>query len=77
MSVFDKQFQKGSLFLVLFYTAVTFFFIAYAALEPGHRYVSLFLVIIGSSGAWRHYTIWSKRWAQRVMEFIDTNSRER
>lgn len=77
MNVFDKQLQKASLSPALLYAALTLFFIVYAALEPGHRYVSLFLVIIGLSGTWRQYAIWSKKWAQRGMELISTDSEGR
>lgn len=77
MNVLDKQLQKGSLFLVLLYAALTLFFIVYVALEPGYRYLSLFLIVIGSGGVWHHYTIWSKKRAQRGVESISTDSRAR
>ncbi len=73
MNIIDRQFQKGSGFMVLLGVVLTLFFTAYAIIEPEQKYFSLFLTLIGLTGTWRQYVVWSRKRKQHGLELIGTD----
>ncbi len=61
MNVFDRQFQTGSPFLIALFSMVALFFVGVSVLEPEQKYLSLGLVLLSLSGAWKNYLAYQRR----------------
>ena len=61
MNFFDKQFRKGSTFMLSLFIVMTLFFAFYAVFEPDDRTFSLVLFVVGLFGSWRQYLAWNQK----------------
>jgi hypothetical protein len=61
MNTFDRQFQTGSPLLIALFSAIALFFLGLSALEPEQKYLSLVLVLLSLSGAWKNYLAYQRR----------------
>ena len=73
MNRFDLLFQKGSLFRIALGLILAGVFAQYALIEPDHRYISLFVVIVTLTGVGRDYVTWWRRSVQSGKELLDTD----
>jgi hypothetical protein len=61
MNAFDRQFQTGSPFLIALFSAIALFFVWAGAVQPEQKYLSLVLVLLSLSGAWKNYLAYQRR----------------
>jgi hypothetical protein len=61
MNTLDRQFQTGSPFLIALFSAIAFFFVWAGVVQPEQKYLSLLLVLLSLSGAWKNYLAYQRR----------------
>lgn len=70
MNAFDRLFQPGTLGFLLMGVALTAYFVVQAVVDPEHRYVSLFLVLVGLAGVSVQYGRWRRKRAARGLDLL-------